>query len=104
MLDKIGLEELQNIVSTLQKQAKVLETENSSKTFIAQSGGGMVKVTSNGNGEIIDIQIDDSLLDDKDSLQILLIAGINDSLKLMKESNKDNAMNMINKMDFLRNG
>jgi DNA-binding protein YbaB len=30
----------------------------------------MIKVTGNGKGEIIDIEIDDSLLEDKDSLQI----------------------------------
>jgi len=38
----------------------------------------MIELSINGNSEVIDLQIDDSLLEDKDSLQILLISAMND--------------------------
>ncbi len=43
----------------------------------------MVKVSANGMGEIIDITIDDSLLEDRESLQILLISAINDLNRML---------------------
>jgi len=38
----------------------------------AKAGGGMVKVSANGMGEIIDITIDDSLLEDRGVLSQIL--------------------------------
>ena len=65
------------------------------KEFSTKSGGGLIKVTANGTGEIIDITIDDSLLEDKDSLQILLISATNDVLKMVEEDKKLSASKMM---------
>ncbi len=51
-----------------------IEERSKSAILTAKAGGGMVKVSANGMGEIIDITIDDSLLEDRESLQILLIS------------------------------
>ena len=67
----------------------------SDKKYTASSGGGMVEVTTNGDFEIIDMNIDDSLLEDKSSLQILLMAAINDAIKMAVEDKKAQAMNMF---------
>ena len=45
-----------------------------------------MKVSANGNGEIIDVAIDDSLLDDKESLQILLISAINEVINTVNQN------------------
>jgi nucleoid-associated protein EbfC len=47
-----------------------------------------VSVSMNGNAEVIDITLDDSLLSDKESLQILLISAINDVSKMVEENKK----------------
>jgi len=78
-----------------QESAKKLQEESKNKTFTAKSGGGMVKVSANGNGEVIDLEIDDSLLDDKDSMQILLISAINDVLKMVDDDKKALASKMM---------
>ena len=76
----------------LSKMGAMLEEaqqeEASNKEFTAKSGGGLVSVSMNGNGEVIDITIDDSLLDDKESLQILLMSATNDATKMVEDNKK----------------
>jgi DNA-binding YbaB/EbfC family protein len=72
--------------------------QTSDKTYTASSGGGMVEVSVNSDFEVIDMNIDDSLLDDKSSLQILLMAAINDAIKMAVEDKKSQAMNMFSNL------
>ncbi|BAF69370.1 YbaB/EbfC family nucleoid-associated protein [Nitratiruptor sp. SB155-2] len=95
MFDKMNLGDLGKVFEEIQERAKKLQEEQESKSFIAKSGGGLIKVTANGKGEIIDIEIDDSLLEDKDSLQILLISAINDVLKMVEEDKQRSALSMM---------
>ena len=78
-----------------QEQAQKMQEELASKEFTVKTGGGMVKVSINGQGEVIDIEIDDSLLEDKASLQILLMAAFNDANKMVEDSKKQSAMGML---------
>jgi len=71
-----------------------------SKTYTSTSGGGLVEVSVNGKLEVIDIKIDDSLLEDKESLQILLISAINDAVKMAVEDKKAQALNMFGGMNL----
>ena len=98
-LGNLNLGDLEKAVSSMQEQAKKVEIENESKLFTGKSGGGMVEVIMNGKGEAIDVKIDPSLSDDLDSLQILIIAGINDALSLVQENQKSNAMNMVSDLN-----
>jgi DNA-binding YbaB/EbfC family protein len=98
-LGNLNLGDLEQAVNSLQEQAKKLDEENSTTLFTGKSGGGMVEVVVNGKGEIVDVKIDPSLLEDIDSLQILLVSGINEALNLVKESQKANAMNMVNNLN-----
>lgn len=84
-LSKLNLNEMMSQVQDMANQAK---EENASKVFTSKAGGGMVEISINGNSEIIDLKIDDSLLEDKDSLQILLISCINDVIKQSDENKK----------------
>lgn len=91
-LSKINLNE---VMGQVQEMADKAKEENASKIFTAKAGGGMIEISINGNSEVIDLQIDDSLLDDKDSLQILLISAMNDVIKQSDENKKMMAMNMM---------
>ena len=95
MFGNMDLGNLGEMLSEVQKKAQAMQEESASHIYEAKSGGGMVHVKANGKGEIIDIDIDDSLLDDKEALQILLISAINEVFKTMEEGKKAAAMSML---------
>lgn len=88
-------EDLAKTLENLQENFKNAQEENKNLTFSAKSGGGLVSVSANGEGEIIDISIDNSLLEDKESLQILLMSAINDVFKSVEGNKKKMAMGML---------
>jgi len=83
------------MMKQVQDMAENAKEENASRVFTSKAGGGMVEISINGNSEVIDLKIDDSLLEDKDSLQILLISAMNDVIKQSDENKKMMAMNMM---------
>lgn len=86
---------MNELFSQFQDKANEFQKENEQTEISAASGGGLVKVILNGNGEMIDLNIDDSLLEDKESLQILLISAVNDALKSAEENKKNMTMKML---------
>ncbi|MCK5109995.1 MAG: YbaB/EbfC family nucleoid-associated protein [Arcobacteraceae bacterium] len=95
-LSKINLGEMMNQVQDMAAKAK---EDGASKVFSSKVGGGMIELSINGNSEVIDLQIDDSLLEDKDSLQILLISAMNDVIKQSDDNKKAQALNMMGGMN-----
>ena len=93
-----NLGDMGKMLEGMQENAEKLQAELESKTFNVKSGGGMVEVSMNGKGEVIDIIIDDSLMEDKDSLQILLIGAINDANKMVETNKQSSAMGMLGGM------
>ncbi len=98
MFNGMNLGDMGKMLENAQEQMQKAQEENANKEFTVKAGGGMVSVTANGNGEIIDLNIDDSLLEDKSSLQILLIAAMNDANKMVEDNKKNSAMGMLNGM------
>lgn len=91
--------DLSNMMKGFEEQAQKLKDELATKTFSVKAGGGMLDLTLNGNGEVIDLNIDDELLEDKDSLQILLIGAINDANKMVQQNQQQSAMGMLGGMN-----
>ena len=89
------LGDMGKLLEGMQEHAKKLQEELESKTFSVKSGGGMVEVTLNGKGEVIDIEIDDSLLEDKESLQILLMGALNDAYKMVEQNRQQSALGAL---------
>lgn len=90
-----NLGDMSKLLEGMQENASKLQAELESKTFSVKSGGGLVEVSINGKGEVIDLIIDDSLLCDKASLQILLIGAINDANKMVQQNQQNSAMGML---------
>ncbi|MDD3324467.1 MAG: YbaB/EbfC family nucleoid-associated protein [Sulfurospirillaceae bacterium] len=88
MFDGLDLSKMGKMLEEVQKQAKHIQDEAEKKEYTAKSGGGLVKVSMSGNGEVVDISIDDSLMSDKESLQILLISAVNDVQKMVEDDKK----------------
>ena len=99
MFEGLDMSKMSQMMEELQSKAKEMEAQQKNVTMIAKAGGGMIEVTANGAGEIIDITIDDSVLDDKESLQILLISAMNDVLKMVEDNKKSQAMGMMGGMN-----
>ncbi|NOZ90255.1 MAG: YbaB/EbfC family nucleoid-associated protein [Epsilonproteobacteria bacterium] len=95
MFEGLDMSKMGEMIEQLQSKAKEMEEQAKSVTLTAKAGGGMIEVSANGAGEIIDITIDDSLLEDKESLQILLISAINDVNKMVEDNRKSQAMGMM---------
>jgi len=95
MFENMDFNKMGELFQKAQEEAQKLQQESEQKEFTAKSGGGLIKVTGNGKGEIIDIDIDDSLLEDKEALQILLISAINDVNKMIEEDKKLAASKML---------
>jgi hypothetical protein len=99
MLDGLNLGDMGKMLEQMQEKAKDIQEQSKKLEFTAKTGGGLVQLTANGMGEVIDLQIDDSLLDDKESLQILLIAAMNDVNKMAEDNKKSQAMGMMGGMN-----
>ena len=87
--------QLQAMLGNIQEKAKELEEKNKNEVYEVKSGGGLVSLKANGAGEIIDLDIDDSLLEDKESLQILLIGAFNEIFETIENSRKNSALSML---------
>ena len=72
-------------------QAKIQETQNrlADLSTSAEAGAGMVKVKVNGKKQVIDLEIDDTLLSDKDMLKDLIIAAVNKGVESAEEMAKE---------------
>jgi len=84
-----GIPNMGNLLKQAQQfQTKLakLQEELANRTVEASSGGGMVTVVANGRQEIVSITIDPEVIDpqDKDMLQDLILAAVNDALSRAK--------------------
>ena len=76
-------QQMQANMQKAQEEVARLEVEGA-------AGGGLVKVTMNGQHEVRRVHIDDSLVgDDKDMLEDLLAAAINDAVQRVEVESKE---------------
>jgi len=99
MFEGLDLKNMGKMMEQMQEKASEMQAQSKQVQVTAKGGGGMIKVTANGIGEVIDITIDDTLLSDKASLQILLISTINDVLKMVEDNKRSQAMGMFGGMN-----
>lgn len=78
-------------VQKLQERMAQVQAELENRTVVAESGGGMVKVTVNGRQQIVGIHMEKDVIDpaDPEMLEDLLLAAVNkgleDSQKMAQE-------------------
>jgi len=98
MFEGMDFSKMGEMLQEAQKSAQKMQEEAKLKEYTAKSGGGLVSVSISGEGEVNDISIDDSLLSDKESLQILLISATNDAIKMVEDNKKQAAAQMLSGM------
>ena len=99
MFEGLDLGNMGKMMEEMQEKAKEIQEQAKNVQFTAKAGGGLVELTANGAGEVIDLNIDDSLLDDKEYLQILLMAAMNEANKMVEDNKKSQAMGMMGGMN-----
>jgi DNA-binding YbaB/EbfC family protein len=87
---KGGLGNLMKQAQKMQEDMARAQEELASMEVTGQSGGGLVSVVMTGKHEVRRVAIDPSLLeDDKDMLEDLVAAAINDAVHRVEETTKE---------------
>jgi hypothetical protein len=87
---KGGLGNLMKQAQQMQADMQKAQEELASMEVTGQSGGGLVKITMTGKHEVRRVVIDDSLLaDDKDMLEDLVAAAINDAVHKVESTTQE---------------
>jgi len=78
--------ELMQQVQEMQARMQRLQEELAEATVVGEAGGGMVRVTITGKGEVRDVSIDESLLkpEEKEIVEDLVVAALNQAKERME--------------------
>jgi DNA-binding YbaB/EbfC family protein len=79
---------MQQLMKQAQKMQEQLHKQMESTVVEATAGGGMVSVKMNGNKQLISIQVDSEVFagGDKEMLQDLIVAAVNEGVRKVEES------------------
>ena len=99
----LDINSLMGKMKEAQQNIKKTQEEMGSLSETAESGGGMVKATVNGNKKIIKIYIDPEIIskEDKQLIEDLTVAAINLALSKIETKTKDLMQNSV--MDGMPN-
>ncbi len=85
-----GLGNLMRKAQQMQEDMKKAQEELKNLEVEGQSGGGLVKIVMTGKHEVCKVHIEESLLnEDKDMLEDLIAAALNDASNKVDKSTKD---------------
>jgi len=97
---KGGLGNMMKQAQEMQKNMQAAQEEIASMEVNGEAGGGMVKVTMTGRHELTKVQIDDSLLDDKEMLEDLVAAAVNSAARNIESTTQDKMGGVTAGMDL----
>ena len=95
----MNIQNLMQQAQKMQKKMTKLEEEFKLKKFNTEAGGGVVKVEMSGDMKLTNISIADELInsDDKDMLQDLFIAAVNQSIETVKKEKEKEMSKIVGK-------
>lgn len=99
---------MSNPLNQLMKQAQEMQSnmqkaqeELANMEVTGQAGGGMVSVVMTGRHDVKRVSIDDSLMqDDKEMLEDLLAAAVNDAVRQVEKKSQDKMSGMTAGMNL----
>jgi|TARA_B110000116_G_scaffold151189_1_gene130696 DNA-binding YbaB/EbfC family protein len=96
-----GIGDLMKQAKQMQDNMQKMQAELASAEVQGESGAGLVKVTMTGRHDVKRVQIDDSLLsEDKEMLEDLLAAAVNDAVRKVESFNKDKMSDITGGMNI----
>jgi DNA-binding YbaB/EbfC family protein len=84
-----------NIAQMMQQAQKMQENLKQAQQELAdlqvkgQAGGGLVEVTMSGRHEVRQVRIDESIADDKEMVEDLVAAAVNDAVNRVQEASQE---------------
>ncbi len=98
---KGGLGDLMQKAQEMQKEMQKAQEELANLLVTGQSGGGMVSITMKGTHEVTKVELDDVLLnDDKEMLEDLIAAAMNDAVHKVAANSKNSMADMTNGLNL----
>ncbi len=82
----------------MQEKMQAVQNELKQKEVIGSSGAGMVKLTMNGTYQAKSIEIDQGIMDDKEMLEDLITAAINDATLKISDMSANNMQDLTSGM------
>ena len=82
-MSSFDMERLMQQAAQMQEQMARMQDEAEKETAQSSVGGGLVKVTANGAGDVVAIEISPNAIDpeDPEALADLILAGVNEALR-----------------------
>lgn len=85
---KGGLGNLMKQAQDMQKNMQKAQEEVANMQVTGEAGGGLVKVVMTGKHELLKVELDDSLMDDKEMLEDLFAAAVNSASRRVEEESQ----------------
>ena len=101
MFSKGGMGDLMKKAQEMQENMKKAQAEIAKTEVVGESGAGLVKITLLGNHNVRKVEIDPSLLEDeKELLEDLIAAAMNDAVRRVEEVNKSGMSGLTGGIDL----
>jgi len=83
--------EMMKQAKMMQKQMEKVQDELKGMQFEASSGGGAVKITVNGEQEVLTVKVNKDIVDPEDieMLEDMVLVAVNDAIKQSKDEAKN---------------
>lgn len=95
------MKQAQQMQTQMQEQMQKAQEELVKKEVTGESGAGMVKVIMNGRHDVRRVEIDPGLLsEDKEMLEDLLAAAVNDAVRKVEDSNREALSGLTGGLDL----
>ncbi|MCP8899040.1 YbaB/EbfC family nucleoid-associated protein [Gilvimarinus xylanilyticus] len=94
-----GMGDLMKQAQEMQERMQKMQEELANAEVEGQAGAGMVSVIMTGRHDVKSVKIDDSLMgEDKEMLEDLLAAAVNDAVRRVESNSKDKMSEMTSGM------
>jgi len=92
---KGGMGNIMKQAQKMQEQMQQAQSDLAKAEFIGAAGAGLVKVVMTGRHDVKRVELDDSLLsEDKEMLEDLLAAAVNDAVRKVEQASQTNMSDM----------
>ncbi len=97
---KGGIGNLMKQAQQMQANMQKAQEEMANIEVTGKSGGGLVSVVMTCRHDVKRVEIDDSVMDDKEMLEDLLAAAVNDAVRLVEQTTQEKFSGMTAGMNL----
>ena len=97
---KDGMVSMIQKAKKIQEEMKIAQEEIKSTFCQGESGSGVVKITMTGEYRVTNVEIDESLLTDKETLEDLIMIALNDASSQISKISKAKLKNVTGGIDL----